>query len=156
MSAQDATSQPAPQPIVLGSTPAFYSLFSGGTAFYSVAVPLPFSGLHIVMSTAVGNSNLYVSVQPPTGPWAQPQANASDYFSASMLAAEMVDIYPTDPAVVRNCARTSYQGTTCTFVIAVTCDASVAASNVWLSAYVDGAFPSPPPPTPLPLLQPHA
>jgi hypothetical protein len=88
------------------------------------------------MATAYGNCNLYASVQPPAAAWVQPTANASDYGSASLLASEVVDVYPTDAAVRRNCVL-SYTGSSCTLVIAAAC--SVANSQIWLSAYTDGA-----------------
>ena len=124
-----------PQPIPLNGAPLALAV-STGVQYFSVQVPLPFTGLHVPMATAYGNCNLYASVQPPAAAWVQPTANASDYGSASLLASEVVDVYPTDAAVTRNCVL-SYTGSSCTLVIAAAC--SVANSQIWLSAYTDGA-----------------
>ena len=132
---------PTPQPLPLGAAPSQFQMSSGaagyGVAYYSLTVPLPFTGLHVPLATGYGNCNLYASVQAPGAPWAAPGPNASDYASSSMLAAELIDVYPTDAPVARSCVR-SYAGSTCTFVIAVAC--SAAASQYWLHAYVDGAW----------------
>jgi hypothetical protein len=125
-----------PSPIPLG-VPRSFQLSPGALVYYSFTVPTPFTGFHVSLTNSYGNSNLYVSLQPPSSTaWVTPNATYSDYFSSSMLSAEIVDIYPVDRLIRKSGCVRGYVGSTCTFVVGVSSSTN---SLIWLTGYVDGA-----------------
>lgn len=121
-------------PLTIGS-PLSSTVTAGSLKNFTVDVPLPFSVLHLTLSPAYGNSNLYVSTAAAAATSNPAAPGTAQYSSATGIGADSVDIYVTDAAVVKSCLRTTRRGSVCKFVIGVS---GVVDSGFVLAASVDG------------------
>lgn len=119
-------------PLTLGQ-PTTAAVGTGGIAYYSVSVPLPFSALYFSLTPQYGNSDLYVN----TAAAGRPTPENAQYRAAGTPGADGLVVYSTDAAVRAACLRTSRVGSTCQFSLAVI--GGEAASFI-LVASIDGEY----------------